>query len=355
MNERNEISEYRLDPDELEAFACQALIKAGVATEHARCIAHALVRADLRGVDSHGVARLETYVKKFEAGGFNADPDITVKPVGDAAVIVDADHGPGQSAGVEAMDEAMERARNYGIGVAAVTNSNHFGTAAYYTERASDEGLVGISMTNVGSDVAPFGGVDAFMGTNPISVSVPTDRAFPITLDMATSTVAMGKIDHAAKEDETIPNDWALDENGNPAQDPQSVAALRPMGGPKGFGLAIVVDVLCGILTGAGTSPTIGALYDDFDESMELGHFVAAIDVDRFRDLASFREAVGGYIDRIKSQRTKDGIEEIRVPGELESMQMERNRKEGITLNEDGQDGVARLAERYNLEPPQRV
>lgn len=352
MDDRSQTSEYRLDHEELEAFARTVLSEAGVAEEHARCVAHALVRADLRGVDSHGVARLETYVEKFEAGGFNSAPDIAVEEVADAAVLVDADDGPGQSAGVEAMDHAIERAERCGIGVAAVANSNHFGTAAYYTERASAEGLVGVAMTNVGPDVAPFGGVDPILGTNPISVSVPTDREFPITLDMATSVVAMGKIDHAEKEDERLPEDWALDENGDPARDPDSVAALRPVGGPKGFGLGIVVDVLCGVLTGAGTSPTIGALYGEYDQSMDLGHFVAAIDVDRFRDLPAFRAAVGEYVDLLKDQRTREGIDEIRMPGELETLTMARQRQEGVAINEDGREGIERLAERYDLERP---
>jgi ureidoglycolate dehydrogenase (NAD+) len=342
----------RVDQQELESFAFEILTAAGVTKHHARTVADALVRADLRGVDSHGLARLEIYVRKFENGGFNPDPNIRVESIADTAVLVDADDGPGQSAATRAMEEAIAMAGGSGIGIAGVTNSNHFGTAAYYTEKASDAGYVGLAMTNVVSDVAPFGGTDAFLGTNPISFSIPTDREYPITLDMATSVVAMGKVDHVAEAGDQLPDDWALDENGEPATSPEEVEALRPVGGPKGFGLGLVVDALCGVLTGAGTSETVGELYDDFDKPMRLGHFVAAIDVDSFRGEETFRQEMGLYIDRLKSQDTQDGVDEIRVPGELETLEKQRNETAGVPVNADAQRGLRNLAERFDIPLP---
>jgi ureidoglycolate dehydrogenase (NAD+) len=238
-------------------------------------------------------------MKKFEGGGFNPDPDISISRVGPSVSTVDADDGPGQSAAFAAMEEAMAVARETGVGFVGVTNSNHFGTAAYYTEHASDSDLIGLAMTNVGSDVIPFGGATRFLGTNPISFSVPTDREFPITLDMATSVVAMGKIQEVSRREDTeIPSDWAVDEHGEPTTDPHEAVAARPLGGPKGYGLAVIVDVLCGLVTGAGTSPEIGPLYDEFTEPMRLGHAVGAIDVSAFRDPEAFRRDVGEYIDQ---------------------------------------------------------
>lgn len=337
---------------ELMEFATTVLRCAGVAAEHARTVADALVRAELRGIDSHGMARLETYVEKFEAGGFNTNPDITVEHVSDGAVLVDADDGPGQSAGVRGIDAAMDIADDLGVGIAAVTNSNHFGTAAYYTERASSDGYIGLAMTNVGSDVAPFGGVGPFLGTNPISFSIPTDREFPVTLDMATSIVAMGKIDHATDEDEEIPADWALNEAGEPTTDPNEVAALRPVGGPKGYGLSIVVDVLCGMLTGVGPSPTVGPLYGDYSEPMRLGHFFGAIDPTAFVPLPEFEAAIGEYIDRLHAQETADGVDQIRLPGEIEFRKLERRCREGIPLNTDAIDGIRSLSATYGIGSP---
>lgn len=342
----------RVDQQELRSFAFEILTATGVTTDYARTVADALVRADLRGVNSHGLARLETYVRKFENGGFNPDPNIRTESVADTAVLVNADDGPGQSAATRAMEEAMTMADDAGIGIAGVTNSNHFGTAAYYTEKASDAGYVGLAMTNVVSDVAPFGGTDAFLGTNPISFSIPTDREYPITLDMATSVVAMGKVDHVAEAGEQLPNDWALDENGEPATNPEQVEALRPVGGPKGFGLGLVVDALCGVLTGAGTSETVGELYDDFDQPMRLGHFVAAIDVGSFRGEETFRQEMGLYTDRLKSQDTQDGVDEIRVPGELETLEKQRNETAGVPVSADAQRGLRNLAERFDIPLP---
>jgi ureidoglycolate dehydrogenase (NAD+) len=346
----------RVDHEDLREFSERVLQAAGVADEHAAIVAEALVRASLRGIDSHGVARLEVYAKKFEGGGFNPDPDITVTEAGDALRLVDADDGPGQSAGLVAMDAAMEAATECGVGWSFVRNSNHFGTGAYYTQRAAEEGYVGFGTTNVGSDVVPFGGAEATLGTNPISFSIPTDRSFPVTLDMATSVVAMGTIDHvAATEDDAIPDHCALDADGEPTTDPHAVSALRPVGGPKGYGLAMVVDVLAGILTDTNPSYGVGPLYDEFDRPMRLGHCMAAIDVSALRDPDQFREEVGEYVDRLKAVPTREGFDEVKVPGEIEAETRRRNEAEGIPLRDGTVESLRRLEDRYAVELPAGV
>jgi ureidoglycolate dehydrogenase (NAD+) len=348
---------YRIDHDRLRAFARSVLDGAGVAPEHAQTVADALVRADLRGVDSHGVARLPTYVRKFEAGGFNPDPSIQVERPSPSAVRVDADDGPGQSAGVEAIDAAMEAAAETGLAGATVENSNHFGTAAYFTERASAHDFIGIAATNVDSGVVPYGGRTPFFGTNPIAISVPTDREFDITLDMATSTVAFGKIDHVAteKEDASIPAEWGVDDDGEPTTDPHEVAALRPFAGPKGYGLALAVDVLAGLLSGAGPSTSVNELYGNYDQPMRLGHFVAAIDVSAFRDLATFHAEVGQLIDDLKDQPSRDGFDEIMLPGEIEARTMQSNLDAGVPVREGVCDDLEGLAEEYDVSVPQPI
>ena len=346
-------SRYRFDHGELEGFVFDLLRSIGVAHDPATVVAEALVRADLRGVDSHGVARLPAYASNFEAGGFERSPELTIDRSTDSVVLVDADGGPGQYAGTVAMDRLVETADETGMAVASVTNSNHFGTAAYYTEQVAENGYIGIAMTNVGPDVIPYGGTDAFFGTNPLSVSIPTDRDFSITLDMATSVVAMGKIDHvAAATNADLPTGWAVDENGDPTTDPHDVAALRPVGGPKGYGLALVVDVLCGLLSGAGTSPSIGALYGEYDESMGLGHFFGVIDVSAFRDPAAFAVDVGELVDQLKAQRTRDGTDEIMLPGEIETRTRDRRLSSGVPLSESTYDGLCDLADRYDVPLP---
>mgnify|MGYP000321379563 CR=1 FL=1 len=343
----------RYHADQLRTFVESVLGHVGVTAEHAVRIADGLVRADLRGVDSHGVARLEVYVRKFEGGGFNPDPDMQVTPLGGSAALLDADDGPGQSAGWAAMDAAMDLADETGVGLVAVRNSNHFGTAAYYTERASDRDFVGLATTNVGPDVIPFGGATRFLGTNPISFSVPTDREFPITLDMATSVVAMGKIQEVARrEDSAIPADWAVDADGEPTTDPHEAVAVRPVGGPKGYGLGIVVDVLSGLLSGAGPSPSVGPLYDDFDRPMRLGHFVGAIDVATFRETAEFKRELGDYIDQLKAVEPREGFDEVKLPGELEFERLREQQREGVALQPSTVESLESLASEYGVSFP---
>ncbi|MFA1610830.1 Ldh family oxidoreductase [Halobellus rubicundus] len=353
MSEPKADSPVHVDSESLRSFVETVLTEGGVADEHAHRVADGLVRADMRGVSSHGVARLEVYMKKFEGGGFNPDPDISVTPIDAAAAMVDADDGPGQSAAYLAMNEAMDLAREAGIGMASVTNSNHFGTAAYYTEYASDEDFIGIAMTNVGSDVIPFGGSKPFLGTNPISVSVPTNRSFPITLDMATSIVAMGRIqEESRREDTEIPSDWAVNEQGEPTTDPHEAVAVRPVGGPKGYGLGVVVDVLCGLLSGVGTSPEIGPLYDDYDQPMRLGHFIAAIDVSAFRDVETFKADVDDYIDQLKAVETREGFDEVKLPGEIETAKYREQAQNGVELQPSTVESLRTLAEYYDVSFP---
>lgn len=349
------MSERYLDADELHDFSEAVFDSVGVDSQRASTVADGLIRASLRGIDSHGVARLATYTRNFEDGGFNPDPQMAVEPLrGGNAFSVDADGGPGHCAGTLAMETSIERAvESGGIAVATVANSNHFGTAAYYTEKAADADCIGIAMTNVGPDVVPFNGTERYLGTNPISVSIPTDRSFHITLDMATSAVAMGKIDHGT--DETIPAHWAVDEAGEPTTDPEAVHALQPLGGPKGYGLAIVVDVLCGLLSGAGPSPSVGALYDDYDQSMDLGHFVGAIDIPTFRDLDRFKAEVGEVVEDLKAIEPRDGAEEVMLPGEIEHRTRRRREREGIPVDDVVWEELVELSEWLDVPLPSEV
>ncbi|NHN58592.1 MULTISPECIES: Ldh family oxidoreductase [Halorussus] len=349
-------STVRIDDGDLRRFVGQVLRESGVADDCADRVAEGLVRADLRGVSSHGVARLEAYVENFEAGGFDPDPDVAITALGDATAVVDADDGPGQVAARAGMETAMELATETGVGAVTVTNSNHFGTAAGYTEFASENDFVGLAMTNVGPDVIPFGGAEPLLGTNPISFSVPTDREFPVTLDMATSVVAMGKIQEVARrEDDEIPAEWAVDADGEPTTDPHEAVAVRPLGGPKGYGLGIVVDVFSGLLSGAGPSPSVGPLYDDYDEPMRLGHFLAAVDVETFRDVGAFKRDVGDYVDRLKAVEPRDGFDEVLVPGEIEARKLREQREYGVELRPGAVESLRSLAETYGVPFPEAI
>jgi LDH2 family malate/lactate/ureidoglycolate dehydrogenase len=229
--------------------ACGRILeKVGVPPEQARIIAEVTVEADLRGIGSHGLLRLPAYVHRVQAGLMAADTQLKVVRERGATVLLDAQGGFGQVAGVYAMNQAIERARQHGVGFVAVRNANHFGIAAYYTMMALPHRMIGIAATNAAPSMAAWGGTTPVLGTNPISVAIPTGQDVDIVLDMASSVVARGKIRAAATKGERIPLGWALDAEGRPTEDPQAAlkGTLLPIGGPKGYGLALVVDVLAG-------------------------------------------------------------------------------------------------------------
>lgn len=347
--------QIQIDHKELEQFARKIFHQAGLSDEHAQIVGKALVTANLRGVDSHGVVRLEPYVRSIEEGGFNSSPDVAIAQAGPSSLLVDADDGLGQVATVEAIDAAVDAASETGVAFASIRNSNHFGTAAYYTQRAAAEDCIGFAMTNVGPNVAPFGGIDPFFGTNPLAYSIPTNREFPITLDMATSVVAKGKIHVAEEEGKPIPEQWAVDEHGDPVAMPENVHALQPAGGPKGYGLGLLVDVCSGVLSGMGISPEVDSLYDNYAEPQGVGHMVGVLDPSFFRDISTFKTEIDDLIDRLKAGRTRDGVEEIKLPGEIEAETRAEREQSGVPLGPGVVATLTELADRYEIAFPDRI
>lgn len=348
-------STVRFDQDDLYTFARDILAAAGLDAEHTVIVADALVTANLRGIDTHGVVRLEPYLKHLSAGGINPSPDVSVDRPRTSSLVIDGDNGPGQIATLEAMDVTIDTSKDIGVAFATVRNSNHFGTAGFYTRRAADLGCIGIAMTNVASEVAPFGGIDPYFGTNPIAYSVPTNQPFSITLDIATSIASLGKIILAEKEGRTIPEEWAIDENGRPTADPSAVHALRPVGGPKGYGLALFVDLCSGPLTGMGLSSQLGNLFADHDEPQRVGHFLGAIDVEAFRDLDGFLSDIDDLIEDIKRMAARPGFDEVKVPGEIEYETYQHRTSDGIPISNEVVETLSELAAEYGvIIPPQK-
>lgn len=347
----------RVGADALSRFVVDVLAGAGLGTDAAEVVADNLVDANLRGVDTHGVVRLEQYVTRLEAGGINPAPEVTVAETGAATAVVDADDGPGQVATLRATEEAVDRARDAGAAFVGVRNSNHYGTAAYFTNYAAERGCIGINMTHTGPNVVPFGGADPFFGTNPIAISVPGgDLGFPVALDMATSVTAKGSVVLAAEEGEDIPPEWAVDESGEPTTDPEEFHALRPVGGPKGYkgyGLAFMVDVFCGVLLDTAVGDDVATLYTDEEEPQDLGHVVAAVDVEAFTDADGFDSRLDRLVERLKSVRTADGRDEVLVPGEPEARTAAERRADGVPLGDGVWGTLAGLSDRYEVDLPE--
>lgn len=322
---------------------------------HATIVADTLVDANLRGIDTHGVVRLDTYLDRIDRGGIDTDPDVVSEQFAPGCAVVDADGGPGQVGMVHATKKAMELAASNGCAFVGVTNSNHFGTASYFTNMAAKEGFIGISMTHAAPNVVPFGGVDPYFGTNPLSFGLPSGLGFPVTLDMATSVTAQGDVILAEEEGEEIPPEWAIDENGEPITNPERFHALRPVGGPKGYGLALIVDVFCGVLLDAAFGRNVRSMYGNMSRSLDLGHVAAAVDIDSFTDLDEFKTRVSMMANELKAVDTRDGVDEVLLPGEPEHNTEQRRRHDGIPLGSGIRTTIEEIADTKGITPPKWI
>ncbi len=308
------------------------LLAHGVSPEDAGVVADCLMRADLRGVDTHGVVRLPGYLERVRRGLINPRPEIGVRRVTPVAAAVDGDNGFGFVVATRAMAEAVEIARVFGLGVAAARRSTHFGMAANYVLQAIEAGFVALVFTNASRAMPPWGGREALLGTSPLAAGVPAGRLAPFVLDMSPAVAARGKIRRAARRGESIPAGYALDAEGRPTTDP--VAALKgvvlPLGGPKGSGLAMLMDIFGGVLSGAAFAGDVGDQYKNFERPQGVGHFFLAMKPDLFVSGDEYRERMDTLVQRVRECPTADGFTEILLPGEPEARQEAARRKSGI-------------------------
>ncbi|MCF6409577.1 Ldh family oxidoreductase [Pseudalkalibacillus salsuginis] len=309
----------------------------GLSSEDSHTVAESLVAANLRGVDSHGVTRVPIYVKRLKEGAVNPRPEIKVIQESDATLLIDGDDGMGQMVGRKAMELGIEKGKKSGGVHIGVTRSSHFGAGAYFVKRAVEEDMVAFAMSNAPSTMAPWGGIQPYFGTNPYAFGIPAGKHEPILLDMATSVVARGKIIMAAQDGNDIPTGWAIDDKGRPTTDSNAALAgsVLPFGGPKGYGIAMMIDIMSGVLTGAGFGPHINNIYGDYDKPQNVGHFFQLIDVNRFMPAELFKQRVDQMIDEIKSSPAAEGVEEIFVPGEIEYQAEQKRLENGIDLSEE--------------------
>jgi len=323
----------------LEDFVSEVFKKLGVPGSDARIVADTLVTADLKGISSHGVSRLKRYVDGIKAGGIEPITKIKVVKETPLSALIDGGNGLGQVVAYRAMKKCIEIAEKAGVGLVGVRNSNHFGIAGYYSTMALEKDMVGISLTNARSSVAPTFGAEPVLGTNPISVAVPTGGPFPFVLDMATSIIQRGKLEVLERENEEMLSGWAIDERGKTLTNPKKVtedivvrkAALLPLGGigeelggHKGYGLGLLVDILCACLTGAN----FGLHLSRFKKGgYNLGHFFGAIKIELFRPLDEFKKTIDSMFREIKGSKKFPGKERIYIAGEKE-FEMETGRKE---------------------------
>ena len=337
---------------ELLRFTQEVFVAAGVPAEHAATVAENLVQGEVHGMGSHGVSRLlEVYAERFEGGGVNPNPQIEVVQRDRGCALIDGDNGPGAVVGRAAMELAIELAREYGSGWVGVRNSNHYGAAFLFARMAMAHDMIGFCTTNTVPQMAPLGGRDRLLGTNPLCVAVPGGERGPIILDMATTQTARGKVQVAALENKPIPLGWGVDKDDQPTTDPNQVARLLPLGGAKGYGLAVVLEILSAVLSGAMVGNQVGLMFNAPNTSQSLGHFVGAMDLSAFGDVSAFYQRMDDLIAYLKASDRESHVQEILVPGEPEARAAEANRRQGIPFSEDILRVMRRVAERYDVTP----
>lgn len=321
--------------DELRLLVGRIFTSRGVSERDSTILADCLVHADLTGLSTHGVFRIAHYINRLEAGSINPAPTMAVTRTGPATATLDGDDGYGHVALWDAMGTALDLARESGIGFVGVNRSNHCGALSFFTQRAIDEGFIGLALTQTDKGVVPFGGCEPFCGTNPLSVGVPTQEGPPIILDMATSTVAGGHIYKARTANRPIPNTWALDHNGQPTTDPHQAAYWTPAAGAKGYGLGVIIDILTGILSGGAFGPHIPPMYSQLDVKRNLCHLAAAIDFRRFAGAETFLQQVGLMGKELRSARSAEGFEAVMTPGEPEFLTKQQRLNNGIPIDDE--------------------
>lgn len=316
----------------LTARVASIFEKLDVPAEDARIVAEHLVEADLRGVHSHGVIRVPTYVQRIGEGKINPRPNIRVVEDHGGQVVMDADYGLGQLTAFRANELAIQRGKEHGLAAVALRRSTHCGAMAYYAIRAREHGLIGLAITNAGMNMTPTGGTKKLVGNNPFAMAVPTNKDWPMVLDMATSVVAGGKLDVARSKGQSIPLGWARDKDGNPTTDPVAArqGSLEPLGGPKGYGMAIMLDILAGVLSGG----RFGGMLGDEPGRSGMAQFFLTLDVERFMPLDQFKARMNELIDQIHACPKAPGVDRVYVAGEIEHDLQTQRLRDGVPLEE---------------------
>jgi len=350
--------------DRLHQFAVNLFIKIGCPNDQAIEAANVLLSADLRGVDSHGVARLVGYLRLYEKNRINPHPQLSVVHETPSTAVVDGDAGLGLVAGPYAMRLAIEKAKNVGTGWVAVKNSNHYGIAGYHAMMALEADCIGISMTNASPLVAPTYSKERLLGTNPIAVAVPAGDEPPFVADMATTTAANGKLEILQRKNESAPMGWLQDKEGQPTQAAQGIVeggALLPLGGDrehgshKGFILGSIVDILSAVLSGANYGPWVPPFVSFLDPDPNpvgegIGHFFGALRIDAFRPASEFKTHMDIWIKRFRNAETINETNKVIIPGDPERQMEQLRRKEGIPLLDTVVKDLQSLSEQYQVK-----
>ncbi len=345
-------------------FSYAIFKKIGCSDADASLATEVLLSADLRGIDSHGLARLSGYVRLWEANRINATPNIQVVHESPSTAVIDGDSGLGLVVAPKAMELAIAKAEKAGTGWVAVRNSNHFGIAGYHSMMALKHDMIGWAMTNASPLVAPTFSVERLLGTNPISIAIPADKEPSFVLDMATTTAANGKLEILQRKNKDAPEGWIQTKEGKSSTNPHELkegGALIPLGSDyehgshKGYGLGAMVDILSAVLSGANYGPWVPPFVAFLQPPADpvgkgIGHFVGAMRVDAFRPATEFKQHMDNWIKRFRSAKAAEGYDHVLIHGEPERLMHAQRQEQGIPLNPKVVEDLQALASKFNFE-----
>lgn len=335
-------------------FVMDILAAAGCAPSDAELIAGNLLWADLRGRHTNGLIRLSILAKRLVRGLISSPATMSWDVISAAAYRLDAGNGFGQVAGYQAMAKAIELSSDQGVGLVTVRRSNHYGTASYYCAQAAGAGCLGFTFTNAFPKVAPYGGRRAVLGTNPIAFGCPTKRGMPILVDLSTSAISGAEVRslNVGVGGGRLASGVALDANGNPTDDPAAVSSgcLLPAAGPKGFGLALMVEILSGILAGAAVGHEVGSLFHTWDRPINVGHAFVAVKINSFMSMETFLERLETLLNWISDCPLQNENEPIRFPGEVRGQYAASYLKNGIPIDAGTTEAMNCLAKEFKVK-----
>lgn len=357
---------YYVAVDTLRSFIRDVLLRTGVSKEDAEVCADVIIESDIRGIESHGIGRLKYYYERIKAGQHQVVTNFDVVKESPTIAVVDGHHGMGMVIGTRAMQMAIDKARNYGLGCVAVKNSTHFGIAGYYPTMTVKQGMIGLTVTNARPSVSPTFGVQPMLGTNPIAFGAPTDEDFPFIYDGATPITQRGKIEVLTRAEKPVPAGWVIDQNSNSITDSaealtalgKRTASFLPLGGAgeilgghKGYGLATMVEILSASLqSGTFLQGLSGVGADGKPQPFRIGHFFLAINIEFFTPLDDFRHTTGQILRDLRNSTKAPGQERIYTAGEKEYETAKVTRIKGIQINSNLQKEIKYLQKELNLE-----
>lgn len=341
----------KVDVEKVKSFLIKLMLRDGADKYQSEIFINALIWSDQIGRPTHGLWRYPVYYKRFSLGLIKCPCRLEYEVVASAIGIVDGGHGFGHYVGHEATHQAMKLAKKFGVGVVGVRNSNHFGVGAYYVNQVAENDMIGIAVSNSTPRMAPHGGVKPVFGTNPFAFGAPRHSENSIIIDMATSASSGANI---MRENNKLSEGIGIDSNGKPITDPKRIndGALLPMAGPKGYGLALMVEILGGVLTQAGISHGVKSMFKNFEDNSCTGHFFIAIDIEKMMPMSVYYDRIESLIATIKASSEGFSNKEVRIPGEKRWYSYQKSLKEGIELEQGTIEALESLGRSANAAVP---